>query len=299
MRAEQEPRAIAPARQDVDAEREVDFARVGRTILGRWWLVVAAAALGGLLGYVASLGGGDVYQARATLYLGQPVSPTGGAQIQSLATNPATVNEIVRSEAVVHDVARKIGVSPQRLRRGISSRSLAVADPARRLPQNPLVEISVRGPWRERTAEAANLLAAAVVKQVSEYVDVKLDTFREQLRSQNRELRSIGRRLAALQRAAEGRGLEPVERLTLLSLIGLAEQRRGQLLNERTDTRQLITLAETVERSDTVTEARAVRVPAQSPRSAVVVGALLGLLVGGALALVWEPLVARRRLRPA
>ena len=298
MRAEHERLPIA-ARPDPDAEREVDFGRVGRTLLSRWWLVAVAVALGAVVGYLTSLGGGDVYQAKTTLYLGQPISPGGVAQVQSVATNPLTVNEIVRSEAVVRDVARAARIDPEELRRGVSTRPLAAADPARRQAQNPLMEIAVRGPWGARTAEAANRFAAAVVDEVSTYVDVKLGTFRDQLRAENRELRSIQRRLAELQRAAEGRGLAPVERLTLLSLIGLAEQRRGQLLNERTETRQLITLAETVERSAPVTEARAVRVPAQSPRSSIAVGVLIGLIVGAALALVWEPLVARRRLRAA
>ena len=297
MRTEHEPPpSFARSLPDLDAEREVDFGRVGRTILSRWWLVAAAVALGAIAGYLASRGEGDVYQARTTIYLGQPVSPSGSVQITSLATNPATVNEIVRSDEVVQDVAREVGVPPARLRRGISTKSLAVSDPARRQAQNPLMEISVRGPWPgENTADAANLLAAAVVEKVSGYVDVKVDSFREQLDAENRELASIDRRLATLQRAVAGHELSSVERLTLLSLIGLTEQRRGQLIEERTDTRQLITLAETVERAAPITEARAARVPAQSPRSGILVGALIGLLAGAALALLSEPLLGRLR----
>ena len=174
VRTEYEPRSLAPAPHDLDAEREVDFGRVGRTILSRWWLVAAAVALGALAGYLSSLGGGDVYQAKTTLYLGQPISPNG-VQIQSLATNPATVSEVVRSEEVVRAVGREIGVEPQRLRRGIATKALAPSDAARRQQQgNPLVEISVQGPWGNRTARAADLLAAAAIKEVSAYVDVKL-----------------------------------------------------------------------------------------------------------------------------
>lgn len=301
MRTEQETsRSLARPLPDLDAEREVDFGRLARTILARWWLVVAAAAAGALVGYLASLGGGDVYQARTTLYLGQPISPTGSVQIPSLATNPSTVNEIVRSSAVVADVAERVGVDPGRLRRGISTKTLATTGQATaRQQQNPLIQISVRGPWRERTAEAANLLAAAVVTEVSGYVDAKVRALEQRLDAQNRELASIDRRIDELQRAAGARGLPRVERLTLLTLMGLAEQRRGLLIEDRTDTEQLITLAEEVERAAPINEARAARVPAQSPRSSILVGVLLGLLVGAALALLWEPLVARRRPRIA
>lgn len=299
MRPEQEPpRAIPRPVADLDAEREVDFGRLMRTVLARWWLVAAAVAVGAVVGYLTSLGGGDVFQAKTTLYLGQPLSPTGGSQIVSLATNPATVNEIVRSEAVIQDVARRIGVPPGRLRRGISTRAAPITDAARRTTTNPLVDITVRGPWGRRTAQAASLLAAAVVDETSQYVDVKVRSLNEQLASENKQIAAIDRELDALQESAQRSGnLSSAERLILVSLISVAEQRRGQLLDERTDTQQLLTAAETVERSAPITEPRAVKVPAQSPRSSIIVGAVIGLLVGGALALVWEPLVGRRRLR--
>lgn len=289
MRTEHEPpRAAAPPLPELEAEREIDFADLGRRIAGRWWLVVAAIALGGLIGYVTSLGGGDVYVARTTLYLGQPTSPAGSTQVPSLATNPATVNEIVRSEAVIQDVARETGVRAAELRGGISTRTLATTgSTARQQQQNPLVQISVRGSRRDETAPAANALAAAVVTEVSGYVDAKVNALEERRESQTRELTSIDRRIDELQRAVADRGLSTIERLTLLNLMGLAEQRRGILIEDRTDTEQLITLAEEVERARQVSEARAARVPAQSPRSSIIVGAFLGLLAGLALALFW------------
>jgi ElaB/YqjD/DUF883 family membrane-anchored ribosome-binding protein len=210
------------------------------------------------------------------------------------------VNEVVRSDAVVQEVAREVGVPAGRLRRGISTKPIAATDAARRqATQNPLIQISVRGPWKGKTARAADLLGAAVVENVSGYVDEKVSALSERIESQNRELASLDRRLDDLQRSASRSGLPTAERLTLVSLIGLAEQRRGQLIAERTDTRQLITLAETVERSQPVTEARESRVPAQSPRSSIVVGALIGLLLGCILALLWEPLAGRRNPRAA
>ena len=296
MTPDQESPDASRPRPELEEEREIDFAGLGRTVLSRWWLVAAAVALGALAGYLTSVGGGDVYVARTTIYLGQPLSPTGGSQIQSLATNPATVNEIVRSESVVADVAARVDVPPGRLRQGIATRSIVVADPARRATTaNPLVQISVEGPWRGRTADAANLLAELAVQEVSGYVDAKIDALDERLAAQNRELTSIDRRLDEIQRTVAGGQLTPVERLTTQSLIGFAEQRRGQLLGERTDTEQLLTLAETVERGKQVTEASAARVPAQSPRSAMIVGALVGLLAGLALALLWDRFAGRGR----
>jgi uncharacterized protein involved in exopolysaccharide biosynthesis len=285
---------------ELEEEREIDFGRIGRKIVARWWLVAAAVALGVLAGYLTSVGGGDVYVARTTLYLGQPIAPTGSAQISSLSTNPSTVNEIVRSDAAVREVANEIGVRPVALRRGISTRTIAATgtSTARQQQQNPLVQVSVRGPWGERTAQAANLLAAAVVQEVSGYVDAKVQALEQRLESQQRELASIDDRIDQLQRAAGEGGLAQTDRLIFLTLQGLAEQRRGLLIEDRTDTEQLITLAEEVERARQVTEAAASRVPAQSPRTAILVGGLIGLLAGIAAALLWEPLLGRRRSRP-
>jgi len=302
MRTEHEPpRTFAEPLPDLEAEREIDFGRLGRGIAARWWVVAAAVALGGIIGYLTSLGGGDVYVARTTIYLGQPLSPTGNVQIQSLATNPTTVSEIVRSDAVVEDVAREAGIRPGALRRGISTRTVTATGQAtaRQQQANPLVQVSVRGPWREGAAVAANGLAAAIVHEVSGYVDEKVSQLDGRLDALNRELASIDRRIAELERGIGQAGLSSVERLTLLTLMGLQEQRRGIVSEERTDTEQLLTLAEEVERSRQIGEARASRVPAQSPRSAIIVGALIGLLAGLALALVWEPLFVRRRARTA
>ena len=57
--------------------------------------------VGAVLGVLLSVGGGEVFEAKTLLYLGQPFTPTGGGQIQSLATNPKTVNRIIHSEAAL------------------------------------------------------------------------------------------------------------------------------------------------------------------------------------------------------
>jgi gas vesicle protein len=286
MRAETEPRTVARRLPELEPEDEVEVGRYWRAIVARWWLVAAAVALGVLVGYLLARGGGEVYEARATIYLGQPLSPSGNAQIQSLATNPATVSEIVRR----HPLADRVQVAT----------STTSTGPAARQGINPLVVISVRGDARRETGQAAATLAEDVVTQVSGYVDEKIRALEDRLEGQNRELASIERRLDDLSaQVAGGRGLSSVERLTLMTLAGFSEQRRGQLLEERTDTQQLLTLARNVERSQVVGTSGAREVSARSPRSSMLVGGLIGLLAGAILALLWEPLVVRRRPRPA
>jgi len=286
-------RKPAAARPDLDAEQEVDLASYGRRIAAGWWLVLAALAVGAVVGYAVSAAGGTVYRSEATVYLGQPLSPSGNAQVQSLATNPSTVDQIVRSTTVVNEVAAAVGVRPGRLRSGISTK--AVSGSVARLGQTPLVEIAVRGPWRQPSALAANLLAQRVVEETSGYVDVKVTTLEDQLEGQNQALARIDRRVEAVQAALDEPGLSPVERLVVLGQLDVSEQRRGQLLEQRATTQQLLTLAQDVERGRVVTEAAPVMVAARSRTSSIVVGGLLGLLAGALAALAWP--AAARKLR--
>src|SRR5438045_9601636 len=82
---------------DVDAEEELELSRYWNALLTRWWLPVAGLIAGAVIGYVLSLGGNNVYQAKATIYICQPLSPTGTSQIDSLSTNPSTAKQVVLS----------------------------------------------------------------------------------------------------------------------------------------------------------------------------------------------------------
>src|SRR5919204_4954520 len=97
MRTEPELRPSPERLPDFDIEDELDFGRYGRAVVARWWLLLAGLAAGIVIGYLTTLGGNQVYQAKATIYLGQPLSPTGSTAIQSLSTNPASARQIVAS----------------------------------------------------------------------------------------------------------------------------------------------------------------------------------------------------------
>src|SRR5918992_5266721 len=90
---------------ELDVEQEVDLGRYASAVAARWWLPLLGLLAGVVVGYLLSLGGGQVYRAEALLYLGQPFSPSGSSPVQSLATNPRTVGEIVRSEAALREAA--------------------------------------------------------------------------------------------------------------------------------------------------------------------------------------------------
>jgi hypothetical protein len=290
---------------DLEAEQEVDFRRYWNAVLARWWLPVLGLLAGILGGYVLALGGGDVYRAEATVYLGQPFTPNGGASVPGLATNPSTVNEIVHSEAALQRASEVSGMRLGRLRANVTSRQVGV--PAgRRLAvgQTPLIDVAVIGSNAAATARAANALAQTVVDDVSPYVADKIAAIEERIDSDERELGSIDRRLRVAQQGLNevlgNRNLATTERLLLVSTfnstISFGEQRRGIVQTDLLEAKQALSLAENVEKPGIVERAAARKTTARSVGRSVLVGGLIGLIVGILAAIFWEP--AQRRFSP-
>jgi hypothetical protein len=284
-------------------EQEVDLVSGWERLKLRWWLPVAGLLLGAVLGIALALAGGNVWRAESIVYLGQPFAPLGGGQIQSLATNPRTVSEIVRSETVLEDVSRETGIRVSELRASISTKEL-VATGAPRAGVTPLIEIGVKGDDGPRKIEdAADGLAQRVVDDVSGYVQQKVEELEEQVAVSESQLQAVEGRIQAAQRQQTtiigDESLPLAERLLLSAnlnaTITTADARRTALQERLFDSRQLLILAEQVEKSRVVEAAAAVKTTARSSRTSLFVGALIGLLVGVVAALVAEPVLARRR----
>lgn len=242
------------------------------------------------------MGGGDVYKAETTLYLGQPFSPTGNAPVQGLGTNPTIVGQIARSENSLKAAAAKCGTRVGQLRGKVSTQTVTAAGARGRITpgQNPLVELTVQAN-RAGVAEcAADSLSDTVVGRVSSYVDVKITSLNRRLDSLNEQLASLTRKIAAQDRAQAQPGLTPLEALILVSQTENAEQRRGIVEEERQEVTQQLALAQEVERARVIERAGAVKTTARSPQNSAVVGGIIGLLLGAIAAMAWPAVAARR-----
>jgi hypothetical protein len=276
---------------DVDAEEELELSRYWNALLTRWWLPVAGLVAGAVIGYLLSLGGHNVYQAKATIYLGQPLSPTGTSQIQSLSTNPSTAKQVVLSPYWQRLAEQRAGLAAGSLTGHVSTQAVAgVAAALGRVGQNPLVNIVVTGKRRAKIALAADELARIVVNQVSgRYVATKIKNLQANITAGKAELDSVNTRISSLQAEVQNGGLSTVERLLFANQIGLAVQEQRQVTEDLSQNQQLLALAQNVERSQLISPARATKTTARSRRNSVLVGALIGLLLGIIAALLWEP----------
>jgi len=282
---------------DLDAEQDVDLHRHWATITRHWWLPLGGLAAGIIVGYLISLGGAQVYKAKAVVYLGQPLSQ-GGVQVQSQATNPSTVKEIVTAESTIQQVARDAGLRPGQLRGRISTQ--AVAGNIARLGQSPLVAISVTGHARRPVARAANDLARKVVfsDALAGYSKTKIASLQLLVNQEKVALKTLNTNLKVQQDAyGNGSGLSTTDRLIALGQLNGLQQQLLTTTDQLTTNQQQLALAKDVEAPQITTLAAATKTTARSRRNTVLVAALIGLILGIVAALVYEPTLRAVRSR--
>jgi uncharacterized protein involved in exopolysaccharide biosynthesis len=271
---------------DLDAEREIDLARWRRALTALWWLPVAGLVVGAIVGLVFSFGGSTSYKAASLISLGQPVSP-GGVVIASFATNPRAISEITSSASAQDEAAKSAGLQPGALRGHVSVGTVGTATGAGAARTTPLIALTVSGKNGAKIAAAADALAKIVVERTTApYVGTKIRTYNSVLATTNKQLASITLRLSALETALTKSHLAPLDQLVLVSQVDNAEQRQGNLLDQKATTTQQLAFAINVESAKIVTTASPVKASAHSKSTSLLVGALIGLILGGIAAIV-------------
>ena len=291
---------------DLDAEREVDLRSAWQRIKARWWLVLAGFVVGAVLGVVAASGGGTVFDANTLLYMGQPFTPQGGGQIQTLQTNPKTVPEIIKSDEAVQKAMDASGLTRAQLRGNVTSTpiTIAVGQTARNL--SPLVQITVQAKAKEKAEKASASFAQSVMETVSPYVDSKVKQLNAQLATDEAQLGRLDTRVQSLlgqqSKILAGGGLSLGDRLIVSqginSNLSVAEAQRLTIQQDVTNTKQLLALAEEVEKPHVISQPIGRKTSATSRRNAMIVGGLAGLLVGALLAVMLDGWFTRRRATP-
>lgn len=262
---------------DPEAEQEVDFVRYLRMFAVRWWLLAAGVVAGAVIGYLVSLGGSQVYSATATLYLGQPLSAGGNSAVQTLATNPSSVGAIINAQVVDQAVAAHCNAKTSEFRQGISTQ--AVTGYLSKNGQSPLVKLSVQGRKAKVVQCTANGLARAAVAKLGTYAQGKITNFRAQIAADNADIK-------AFQTAISDPTISATDKLILQTTLRSDQQ-------DKISATQLLLQAEQVEAPRVVAGAAAHKVTARSRRNTVVVAAVIGLILGALLALLWDRVVPR------
>jgi capsular polysaccharide biosynthesis protein len=264
---------------DPEAEQEVDFARYGRMLARRWWLVAVGFVAGAVIGFLVSLGGTKLYSATSTIYLGQPYNQAGTVPLQTLQTNPSAVGQIANSQIVGDVVAKHCKTTPATFGKGISVQKVASASTATKstVQVNPLVTVTVQTAKGKVAVCAANGLARAAVAGIGSYPEAKIKNLAAHIAMDDDAIKNITASIAnpSVSDTAKAylQGRLPIVQADLSTYAGLLLQ------------------AKQVEMPRVTILARERQVSAQSPRNTVLISALIGLILGVIAALLWDRIV--------
>ena len=269
---------------DPEAEQEVDFARYGRMLAARWWLLAAGVVAGAVIGYLVSLSGTQVYQASATLYLGQPCSGVSGCSpILTPQSNPSAVGTVIKSQFVDNKVATRCHTTVSTFRKGISTQTIATGASTKGSGSLvvPLVQISVQARKGKVATCAANQLALEAARDLGTYARRKISNLQTHLAFDNSDIRTI-------RAAIANPNISDTDKLLLQTTL-----RSDQL--DKTTSSQLLLIAKQVEAPRVLIPAAAHKTTARSRRNTVVIAALIGLILGILAALFWDRTAALLR----
>lgn len=264
---------------DPEAEQEVDFARYGRMLARRWWLVAVGVVVGAVIGFLISLGGTKLYSATATIYVGQPYN--GTTLIITPQSNPSLIGQIANAQSIDQQVATQCKTTVESFRKGISVQKIQVAGSVTRnlASVNPLVALTVRAPKGKAAACAANALADAAVAGIADYPKAKIKNLTGHVAADVNAINAINAAIADPSVSGTDKAV-------------LQQSLRADQA-DLTTTQQSLLVAKTVEMPKVTIRAGARQVSAQSPRNTVIIAALIGLILGVIGALLWDRIVPR------
>jgi hypothetical protein len=292
--------------QNNEAERtgEVRVTEYVGRVVRHWYIVLVAIAAAVLLVLLNTVGTGKQYQAQATVFLGQPLTPTGGSVFNAnVFTNTSTAQAKVRSTESMNRAAEAAGIKSGTVLRSHTSVTVLSSTSARTTPTSANVNITVRGPWdKQAVTKAARSLADTLIEFANTYQQAKIDLLDAQIATDEASIATLNgvveqsqKQLDTLARSSASPTDKATVSATLLSTIATAGSRIDEISAALTTNKIFKAAAENVESAGYVQEPAGQKVTAAKRRSTLIVAAFTGLIVGVILALIWDGM---RRNRP-
>ncbi len=269
---------------------EVTLQDYGRTVwAGRRIIlvaIIAAAVVGLALTFIRTTN----YSASSQVFLGQATT-ISGTPISTPQTNPAIAPAVLEGDAIVDPVADEAGISPGRVRSGISLDVPRAPGSAGNLPT--LVKITFRDSDRALAQQVANLYA----EQVRDYNGA---TFSEEEQTYERQLERASAEEARLRQQEQQlqsqlvRAAGGANETAIQTALVLVSDRLSETLTRIENSELALANLREVGQPAIVTTAGGPSSSSSGPRRVrtVVFSALLGAVVGLIVVFIW------RRPRP-
>lgn len=279
---------------------DLDVGAYAHAVLRRWWLVLLLALVGAVTGAAWWYAQPKTYEATAAVYLGQPTDANGNA-IVGVNSNPRAAGQIVQSNDVIQEAAKSVagdGMTAKQIRHGLTIETPTITVKSTSAPTN-YVAITVRGRSADKTAAAANALAAGLVKRLSAYSDQKKALLEAQLAVDNARLKTVDKRLAGAQAmlerlaaSAAPAGEKAVAGAPYLTIVQAASEERSQLEDQIRRAELATIVVNEVEAPLVISSAA----PADEPtRQNIWLAVGAGIVVGIVVSLVAVAFLMRRR----
>ncbi|MGN6378073.1 MAG: hypothetical protein ACTHNU_03915 [Gaiellales bacterium] len=289
---------------------EVPISLYAGRVLRRWYIVVLSVVVAVGLVYLHQVGTTKgQYSASATVYMGQPVTPSGSG----IFNNPpfvtaSAVSKVVNSQASLNAAGRAAGVDPSKIKGKVTAHLLSTAASTTTGVKTSsgavYYEIDAEGPWGTRQAAAiANTIAAAVAASANTYVNTKVAQFTRQIATEEAAIKSFQQANEAarveIRKLTSRAAADPTSAVLLTELLSLVSSNTTAMGNNQTQLSiNTINRASAVnmEAAKVTTIASGQKVTATNRHSSLAVAAFVGLLIGIGLALAWEFVRARPKV---
>jgi uncharacterized protein involved in exopolysaccharide biosynthesis len=280
---------------DLGAEREIDLRSWWHALRARWWIAGIGLVAGIVVGGLYSLSGGSTYNATALVAPGQIFNPSGSTPVLTYLTSQSAINTLLNQTGVVNAAARRAHMSPSQLRGHINVSAVNLqtgtsASSSSTATRNAvLVEITVNAAKGRHAEDAANALANILRSRTPQYVKKSISAYQDLIANFTKRETTLNRKIAALNAVLNGptgKSLDLANQLVLSSDLDTAEATLGATINSITTTNQQLTLAQSIETTQIIQDAKASKSTARSRRNSVLFGGLIGLIAGAIVAIV-------------
>jgi len=287
-----------------DSSSEVRISEYAERVIRNWYVVVIAVAAAVLLVVLHTVGTGKQSQGQATIYLGTPLTPAGGATIPNTPlTNSTSAQAYLHTGSVLDKAAQAAGIKSGAALRKHLSVTVLQNSTTKTTGGAPNIQVTVQGPWsRQASVAAVNSLGTSLIAWANRYQQAKADMLTKQIATDQATLstlQSVLQQSQAQLKAIGKSGAASTDKAiltgTLLATISDTGDRIDQISYQMTQNQIVQASARDVESAGFVQSPSGGRVSASNRKSSLIVAVFAGLIVGVILALLWDAFRRRRR----
>jgi hypothetical protein len=292
---------------------EVRVTEYVRRAARRWYVIVFAIVAAVLLVFLHGVSGATKQSAAtASVYLGQPFTPSGSAVLNSTPlSNPSISIQYATAPQQLAAAAKAAGIDNRRLRSHISvlasGGAAASAGKAVTGTGPPTITITAEGPWtRLKVQTVANTLAQSLIDYANRYTTLKTNLIAGRVALERSQLHTVlevqkqaRANLATIARSSADPLSKVAAQAPFVTDLSTAADQIGTLTQNLTNDQVALAATKDIESAQFISRAVGHRVSATTRRNSLVIAAMVGLIIGTGLALAWEALSARPKREQA